>query len=45
VEIEAAAIGHDLTFGTSAFERRSLVVADPEDEEEEVELESELQKA
>jgi single-strand DNA-binding protein len=45
VEIEASAIGHDLTFGTSAFERRSLVVADPEDEEEEVELESELQKA
>jgi hypothetical protein len=44
VEIEAAAIGHDLTFGTSAFERRSLVVADPEDEDEE-ELESELQKA
>jgi single-strand DNA-binding protein len=44
VEIEAAAIGHDLTFGTSAFERRSLVVADPEDEEE-VELESELQTA
>jgi single-strand DNA-binding protein len=44
VEIEAAAIGHDLTFGTSSFERRSLVVADPEDDEE-AELESDLQPA
>jgi len=44
VEVEASAIGHDLTFGTSSFERRSLVVADPEDEEE-TELETELQTA
>ena len=44
VEVEASAIGHDLTFGTSSFERRSLVVADPEDEEE-AELETELQPA
>ena len=44
VEVEASAIGHDLTFGTSNFERRSLVISDPEDEEE-ADLESELQTA
>ena len=44
VEVEASAIGHDLTFGTASFERRSLVVADPEDEEE-ADLDSELQPA
>jgi single-strand DNA-binding protein len=44
VEVEASAIGHDLNFGTSSFERRSLVVAEPEDEEE-TELEPELQTA
>ncbi len=44
VEVEASAIGHDLTFGTAAFERRSLVIADPEDEEES-EIETELQPA
>jgi single-strand DNA-binding protein len=44
VEVEASAIGHDLTFGTSAFERRSLVVSDPEDDED-AETESELQPA
>ena len=44
VEVEASAIGHDLTFGTAAFERRSLVVSDPEDEEES-EIETELQPA
>ncbi len=44
VEVEAAAIGHDLTFGTSTFERRSLVVSELE-EDEEAELESELQTA
>jgi single-strand DNA-binding protein len=44
VEIEASAIGHDLTFGTSSFERRSLVVTEPEDEEE-AELEPQLQTA
>lgn len=44
VEVEASAIGHDLTFGTSTFERRSLVVSDPEDDEE-TDAESELQTA
>lgn len=44
VEVEASAIGHDLTFGTSVFERRSLVVSEPQDDEE-AEIEEELQPA
>jgi single-strand DNA-binding protein len=44
VEVEASAIGHDLTFGTATFERRSLVVSDPEDVED-ADVETELQPA
>lgn len=44
VEVEASAIGHDLTFGTSTFERRSLVISD-QDDDEETEIETELQTA
>ena len=44
VEVEASAIGHDLTFGTSTFKRRSVVIPD-QDNDEETEIETELQTA
>lgn len=44
VEVEASSIGHDLCFGTASFERRSLVVSEPDDEDES-DIETELQPA
>lgn len=45
VEVLATALGSDLVFGTTSFERRSPMVLDPEDEDSDAEIEQELQPA